>query len=185
MMSSRITVLFAGVALAAAACGGGSKSTSGGTTTSSSTSAPAAAAHPTVSVVNNAKLGSILTDSTGRTLYVFDRDKGGTIACTASCVQVWPPLLLTAGTSAPTAGAGVTVTLASVQRPDGGLQVTSGGRPLYAFSGDSAPGDTNGDGFNGGIWHAARPAGNPVAGAAGTTATTVPTTTRTTGPYGY
>jgi len=76
----------------------------------------------------------ILTDSTGRTLYVFDRDKGGTIACTASCVQVWPPLLLTAGTSAPTAGAGVTTALASVQRPDGGLQVTSGGRPLYAFS---------------------------------------------------
>jgi len=182
MMSSRITVLFAGVALAAAACGGGSSKTgTSGTTTSTSTSAPAAAAKPAVSVANNAKLGSILADSSGRTLYVFDRDAGGKIACTASCVQVWPPLLLTAGTSAPTAGAGVTVALASVQRPDGSLQVTSGGRPLYAFSGDSAPGDTKGDGFAGGIWHVARPAGNPFAGAPATGGSSTTSTTR----YGY
>jgi predicted lipoprotein with Yx(FWY)xxD motif len=187
MVSSRMTVLFAGVVLAVAACGGGSKSTSGGTTTSSSTSAPAAAAKPTVAVAPNAKLGSILADSSGRTLYVFDRDTAGKIACTSGCVGVWPPLLLTAGTSTPTPGAGVTVALASVQRPDGGMQVTSGGRPLYVYSGDLAPGDANGDGF-GGIWHVARPAGNPAAGAANptaTTATTAPTTTRSTGPYGY
>jgi predicted lipoprotein with Yx(FWY)xxD motif len=163
MMRSRLRLLVAGTAVVVAACGGGNgkTSTSG---SSSSTSTTAAAAHPTVATATSATLGTILVDSAGRTLYVFDKDAGGKIACTASCVQVWPPLLVTPGTT-PAAGAGVTAALATVQRPDGGLQVTLAGRPLYVYSGDSAPGQTHGDGF-GGIWHAAKPAGNPLAGAA-------------------
>ena len=181
MMFSRLTVLVAGTAVVVAACGGGGGKTSASGTSVSTTTAPAAA-HPTVSTANNAKLGSILVDSVGRTLYVFDKDANGKIACTAGCVQTWPPLLLT-GAASPVAGAGVTTTLATVQRPDGGMQVTSDGRPMYVFSGDSAPGQTNGDGFAG-IWHTARPAGNPLsgAGAAGATTTVAPSSTTN---YGY
>lgn len=177
-MFSRLTVLVAGTAVVVAACGGGgSKTSTAGTSASSSTTAPVVAAHPTVVVSANAKLGSILTDTSGRTLYVFDKDANGKIACAAGCVSIWPPLLLT-GTTTPTPGPGVTVALAAVQRPDGGMQVTSGGRPMYTYSGDSSPGQTNGDGFNG-IWHVAKPSGNPAPGAAAAT------TSSSTSNYGY
>jgi predicted lipoprotein with Yx(FWY)xxD motif len=189
MMLPRLSVLFAGTALLVAACGGGGGKTATSGTTASSTTAPAAA-RPTVNTSSNAKLGSILVDTSGRTLYVFDKDTGGKIACVASCVSIWPPLLVNPGTN-PAPGAGVTAAIATVHRPDGGLQVTLAGRPMYVYSGDSAPGDTNGDGF-GGIWHAARPAGVPESGtptgggAPASTPTTAPATTSTTsGGYGY
>jgi predicted lipoprotein with Yx(FWY)xxD motif len=115
-------------------------------------------------------LGQILVDANGQTLYVFDRDTAGKIACTASCVQLWPPLR---ATGAPT-GTGVTAALATVARPDGGQQVTLAGRPMYTYKGDAAPGDANGDGF-GNIWHVARPAGVTAGG----------TTSSSSSGYGY
>jgi predicted lipoprotein with Yx(FWY)xxD motif len=116
----------------------------------------------------NAKLGQILVDGGGKTLYVFDPDTGGKVACTGSCAALWPPLVLPNGT--PT-GTGVSAALATVARPDGGQQVTLAGRPLYTYMGDPAAGAANGDGF-GGIWHVARPAGVPAAGAGSTTSST-------------
>lgn len=131
------------------------------TAASLSTAAPATtttAAQVTVATTNNGALGPILIDSSGKTLYVFDRDTGGTSACTGNCAATWPPLLLPAGTTAPVAGAGVTG-LGVVSRPDDGtrMQVTAGGKPLYTYAPDTGPGDAKGDGV-GGSWHVARPA---------------------------
>jgi predicted lipoprotein with Yx(FWY)xxD motif len=105
------------------------------------------------------KLGSVLTDSSGLTLYTFASDTvgGTTSACTGACATAWPPLTTT-GT--PTAGPGVTGTLATIS----GGQVTWNGHPLYRWMGDHAPGDTTGDGVNG--FHAA------LAGATTSTSTT-------------
>ena len=138
--------------LLAAACG--SSKTKAATAPAAVTTTPAGV----VVNVATAKLGKILVNTQGRTLYTFDPENSGTIVCLTGCVDTWPPDLSTAG-SAPTAGTGVTVAIATIARPDGGTQVTAGGHPLYTYSGDKAAGDTNGDGIAG-KWHAARPSGS-------------------------
>src|SRR6266550_1774290 len=77
------------------------------------------------------KLGTILADARGRTLYLFEKDKRGLSLCTGSCESYWPPVL-TKG--APLASGGVkTPLLGTVKRSDGGLQVTYAGHPLYTL----------------------------------------------------
>lgn len=99
-------------------------------------------------------LGTILTDSAGKTLYVFDRDTAGVSNCNDACAQTWPSLELATGT--PSASADATGKLAVITRTDGKRQVTYQDRPLYHFASDAQPGDTKGDGV-GGVWHAAKP----------------------------
>lgn len=177
--------VLAGMAIVLAACSSSSKTSTGPTTTKpeTSSSSPASstptssAAGTTVKITTSPKLGQILVSSAGRTLYVFDKDTTGTIACTGTCAGLWPPLRVTSAT--PSGDAGITAPLATVSRPDGGQQVTLAGRPLYIYAGDTAPGDVNGDGFMG-IWHAAKPAGVPVGGSSGGGATTT-----TSGGYRY
>jgi predicted lipoprotein with Yx(FWY)xxD motif len=95
----------------------------------------------------------------GRTLYLFMKDTANTSVCSAGCAQTWPALLVT-GT--PTGGAGVDASkLSTTSRTDGGTQVTYNQHPLYHFSGDSAPGDTKGQGI-GGNWFVVSPAGEPI-----------------------
>jgi predicted lipoprotein with Yx(FWY)xxD motif len=180
------------LALVLAACGGSSTKTSTGspgatnttvTTAPSTTASTAAGAASNVSVATNGKLGNILVDAQGMTLYVFDKDVAGKVTCLGGCAQIWHALLLPAGMTTPVAGQGVSATLSVVMRPDGGApQVALAGRPLYTYAGDTAAGDTNGDGV-GGIWHAAKPAGNPMGAATATT--TPPTTAASSGGYGY
>jgi predicted lipoprotein with Yx(FWY)xxD motif len=102
----------------------------------------------------------ILTGEDGKTLYVFNKDSAGTSACTGNCAKTWPAFTLDAGETA-VAGAGVTGTISTIQRPDGGTQVAINGKPLYYFSGDSAAGQTNGEGING-VWFAAGADGSAV-----------------------
>ncbi len=73
--------------------------------------------------------------------------------CTGGCASAWPPFIVTAAPAAP-AGAAGKITL--ITRADGGKQVAYNGAPLYTFSGDSAPGDANGQG-SGGSWFVAAP----------------------------
>ncbi len=132
--------------------GGGYGSGSG-----SATSAPAMAAQ--VSVAQNAKLGSILVAANGMTLYVFMKDTANTSNCYGQCATLWPPLL-TSG--APAAGSGLDASkLGTTTRTDGSKQVTYNGRPLYNFSKDKQPGDTNGEKIAG-IWFVVSPSGDPV-----------------------
>lgn len=104
------------------------------------------------------KSETILTDSSGMTLYYYSADKGGKVACTGTCAKLWPPLLLPQGVSAPT-GTGLTGTLAALPDPEGGRVVTYNGWPLYTWVQDKAPGDTTGQLIkdSGGTWFAATP----------------------------
>ena len=103
-------------------------------------------------------VGTVLVGGTGLTLYELDTESGGQIMCTGACRTAWPPLLLPAGVTAATPGVGVTGTLGTITRPDGGRQVTYDGRPLYRYSGDQDPGQANGQGIQG-VWFAMTPSG--------------------------
>jgi predicted lipoprotein with Yx(FWY)xxD motif len=112
----------------------------------------------------NAKLGkTILVDLRGRTLYSLTAEGGRKFICTnGACLALWHPLVVHTG--ATPAG---TSRLGTVKRPDGRVQVSYRGKPLYTFSGDRKRGDANGEGLKDvGIWHAA----SPKAAAAGTPA---------------
>jgi predicted lipoprotein with Yx(FWY)xxD motif len=100
-------------------------------------------------------LGKIITDGKGFTLYMYAPDHQGTPRCTGFCAHQWPPLLLPSGVDKPTAGSGVvTRLLGTVRRPEGRLQVTYNGWPLYLWMGDSAPGQATGQADDMGLWYA-------------------------------
>ena len=109
-----------------------------------------------VLVTANASLGSILASPQGRTLYYFVPEKGGTLVCLGQCTTFWPPLLTS--TMAPTADMGLPGHLSVISR-GGSEQVTYNRWPLYTFAGDSAAGQTNGQGVVGfgGKWFVATP----------------------------
>jgi predicted lipoprotein with Yx(FWY)xxD motif len=149
-------------ALAVAGCG-----SSSGSNTSRSSAPPKTANGQSATVgVANENLGNILVDSQGRTLYLFRSDSGTKSACTRACAIDWPPLR---ATGKPTVGGGATASIvATSARSDGKSQVTYNGHPLYLFSGDQKPGDTNGEGVNafGGLWYALSSAGDQIVGSA-------------------
>ncbi|HZQ17029.1 MAG TPA: hypothetical protein VFA82_09675 [Gaiellaceae bacterium] len=135
-----------------------------------------ATAH-TVSVANNGTLGKrvLVTPTTGRTLYTLSVEKNGKWVCVKQCASFWPPLVIAKGKK-PTGAA----SLGTVKRPDGRLQVTFKGSPLYRFSGDKAPGQANGEGLKDvGVWHAA--VVGPGTKTVPTGTTTTPTDTTGTG----
>jgi predicted lipoprotein with Yx(FWY)xxD motif len=156
----------AGVAVLAAACGSGSGGYSagyGGSNAPATTPTTAQSATATTLDVNNSKLGSILADSHGRTVYLFGADYGSMSTCTSpGCVAEWPPLI---ANGSPQAGGGLSGNqLGTTTRADGQKQVTFSGHPLYYFAGDGQPGSTNGQGLNdnGGPWYVVRADGTPV-----------------------
>jgi predicted lipoprotein with Yx(FWY)xxD motif len=105
------------------------------------------------------KLGTIVVDSRGRTLYLFEKDTRGRSTCAGACAGYWPPLLTRA---APTAGHGAKHALLGViRRTDGTRQVTYAGHPLYRFVQDARRGQTNGQDLHdfGAGWYVLSPAG--------------------------
>jgi len=164
------------VALFAVACGsngttstGSSSSTgSGGTTPSSS-----AAIIKTASATVNGQSVTILTNAQGMTLYYLKPDTATNSACTGTCASNWPPLVSTSSGSPASANA-LPGTLTVVTDANG-QQVEYNGHPLYRYSGDTAPGQTNGEGIKG-VWFVATST-LPVQGA--------PQATPTRGGYGY
>jgi predicted lipoprotein with Yx(FWY)xxD motif len=145
-------------ALLAAACGGTSPTTAASSPSPSPAASPAATG-ATIAVATNSKLGQILVDGQGMTVYLFVVDTGTISTCYTSCAALWPPVLTT---GAPQAGAGATASLlGTTTRTDGKIEVTYAGHPLYYFIQDKAVGDTTGQGVNGfgGLWWAMSPAG--------------------------
>ena len=139
--------LFSALTFALAACGG-TDDEAGTAATAAPTTAAQAANGATVAVANS-KLGDILVDADGRTLYAFTKDKGDQSACSGDCATNWPALTGTA-----TAGIGAQAALLSTaMQANGSSQVTYGGKPLYYFAGDAKPGDTKGQGV-GSVWFA-------------------------------
>ena len=152
-------------ALAIAGCGttGNANNGKAGPATTTTTSA-AKHANSAVVGVRDTKLGKILVDAQGRSLYLFEKDTGAKSTCFGACASAWPPLT-TSGK--PTAATGATASLiATIARSDGAREVTYNGQPLYYYAGDQAAGDTNGEGLDafGGGWDVLSPAGSKIEG---------------------
>jgi predicted lipoprotein with Yx(FWY)xxD motif len=132
-----------------------------------------------------AALGTILVDGSGRTLYLFMKDKAGRSSCYGACAADWPPYLTTAK---PVAGPGaLTSMLGWTKRTDGKLQVTYNHHPLYHFKFDAKAGATSGENVEafGGEWYVVSPKGLKVEPKSSSPAgSTTPTTPTDTGGYG-
>lgn len=168
MIRTRTTYAFALLALAAAlaiaGCGSSSDSSSGGayggkggtgTEAETTKSPPGAESGAAVLTVASApKVGPILVDAKGFTVYDFHKDKGTVSSCYGACAGVWPPVL-TEGDA--TAGEGASASqLGTTKRKDGTVQVTYAGHPLYTYTADQKPGEANGNDFSsyGAQWYA-------------------------------
>jgi predicted lipoprotein with Yx(FWY)xxD motif len=113
-----------------------------------------------VMVSQNATLGPILTNASGMTLYVFLNDQPDVSNCTGDCATAWPPLTVADGT-VPAASADAMVTLGTVKRADGTLQVTVNHMPVYFWASDTKAGDATGFGV-GNVWYVLDASGNVV-----------------------
>jgi predicted lipoprotein with Yx(FWY)xxD motif len=143
------------IALVVAGCGGGNAATAA--TAPRTTHATSA----TVSLANTG-LGSILVDSTGRTLYLFEADSGTKSACSGGCAAAWPPLL---AHGKPTVGSSLNASLiGTAKRSNGTEQVTYNGHPLYLFVKDTAAGQTTGQGLTafGAPWYVLSAGGDAI-----------------------
>jgi predicted lipoprotein with Yx(FWY)xxD motif len=153
-----------------AACGG-----NGSSVGSDQTSGTAAGSG---NVIGTAKtdLGTILVDSAGKTIYMFEADSNGKSACTGPCLSSWP--IVKAPATVPSTVSGVSAKLGTLERPDGARQLTVDGRPVYTYAGDSKAGDTSGQGSNGfgALWWVLSPDGALI--------TQAPTAPSTDGGYG-
>ena len=94
--------------------------------------------------------GKTFVDAKGMTLYTFDKDAGGKSMCNGPCAENWPALAVD-DDAKPAADMTIVV------RDDGKKMWAYKGKPLYTFKKDTAPGETNGDGFLNGAWHMAKP----------------------------
>jgi len=150
-------------ALALAACGSstspstsaaaasGTKSASAMSTKSSSMSGSSGMSSSGTIALEKIKtaIGPVLADAKGFTLYWYAKDTKMTSACTGSCATAWPPL---AGRPQAAMGVHLVGKFGTIKRASGMLQATYKGHPLYTYAGDSAPGQTKGNGLDG-IWH--------------------------------
>ncbi len=168
-MKRKITVFIAAaaaltVALIAAGCGSsasGSAYSAGAYGSAAVASARSATAATRVGVASS-RLGRIIVDGKGRTLYLFEKDKRGRSACYGQCATYWPPLI-THGKPAARPGVKRSL-LGTTRRANGSQQVTYAGHPLYRFALDTKPGQTNGEGLNdfGAGWDVLSPAGKKI-----------------------
>jgi predicted lipoprotein with Yx(FWY)xxD motif len=134
--------------LALAACGQGSTSGPG----AGATATPGTQLATATATVKG-KSVTILTTSAGRTLYYLASDSASDSTCTGACTATWPPLIFAGGkldSASPLSGQLLVIDDAN------GAQVTYNGHPLYTFSGDAKPGDTNGEGIQN-VWHVIMP----------------------------
>ncbi|WP_280722844.1 hypothetical protein [Kitasatospora sp. MAA4] len=189
-----LTASAAAVLALATACGSSGSSGKSSSPSPAASMPPAASSSPSSSpshtladlqVTTNAKLGQIVTDGAGHTLYRFDKDSANPSMsnCTGSCATLWPPAMAPSG--AVTAN-GVNASLVgTLTRADGTKQLTLNGWPLYRYSPDTAPGDTNGQGVMG-LWFASTPTGGKaMAQAPAAPSTPAKPSSPSGGGYGY
>ncbi len=141
-----LTPAFAAVAVSVlvAACGSGSSSSAARSTTTTGTVIVTTASNPTLG-------RRVLVDAHGLTLYRLSGEGAGKFICTGSCTKLWHPL----AASSRAAPSGTVESLGTIKRPDGTLQVTFRGMPLYTFAQDRKPADAKGQGIKDvGTWNA-------------------------------
>jgi len=138
--------------LALAACGSSSDDDGGA----------AGGAKAPVASADKAKVGRVVVDAQGFTLYRFTAEAQGRPVCTGACARTWPPATVTKDDGLPDH-------VATVDRPDGGgLQLTYDGHPLYRYAGDHSADDANGEGV-GGQWYVVKAGGESESGGGGGT----------------
>jgi predicted lipoprotein with Yx(FWY)xxD motif len=150
------------------------ETTSGGESTSASSAGGAYAAPAessggggeaaVISLASAPKLGLILVDSKGLTVYDFHKDKGTESSCYGACEQGWPPVI---SAGEPQVGNGASASkLGTTERKDGTMQVTYAGHPLYTFVEDKKPGEANGNDVSafGAQWYALKGSGEEAGG---------------------
>ncbi len=86
-----------------------------------------------------------VTAKNGMTLYVFDKDTGGTPSCYDDCAQKWPPYVGKADEK-------MAKDWTMIKRKDDTMQWAYDGKPVYFYASDKKKGDKTGDGV-GGVWH--------------------------------
>lgn len=133
--------------------GSGGKYGNGGRKTTPTASSSHDLIHTVTATVNSTS-ETILTHAQGLTLYYRTSDIPPATVCSGGCAGAWPPLLVT-GSNIPTSATSLPGKL-SVQATANGNQVEYNGHPQYTYSGDTAPGQTNGEGI-GGVWHVVTP----------------------------
>ena len=166
-MSFGVPVAVAGLALISA-WGGSAGTTSANSHTGytapaavATSSAAATRARAGTVATRHTSLGDVLVNAQGRTLYLFEKDKGMTSACSGACASIWPPLTATRAV----AGSGLAAAKLTVARqPSGASDVTYAGHPLYTYVGDTKPGDVKGQGLNqfGAGWYVLSPSGKKI-----------------------
>jgi len=101
------------------------------------------------------RMGNVVVDSGGWTLYRFDRDTANPPKsnCSGECATQWPPILVQGDPQV----TGIDKNkVGTITRDDGSKQWAYKGKPLYYFVMDAAAGDKKGDG-RGMVWHIAKP----------------------------
>ena len=148
------------ISLGIAACGGGSNDNNATAATAPPTTASGQAA--TLGTASAGSLGTVLVDSKGDTLYLFQKDTGTKSTCAGACASAWPPLR---ASGKPTAGSGANASmLGTTPRSDGKPQVTYNGHPLYRFIKDTGARQTHGQGLTafGAEWYVLSAAGKQI-----------------------
>ena len=146
------------VVLALSTTGCGSKDSDDRPRASASATVSAMAPSPTRSPSGTQIVGThsrlfkekVVSDSSGFLLYRYDRDSSSASACLDACAEEWPPVLAKGDLVA--LGGVNRRQLGTIKRPDGSLQVTLDGQPLYRYTGDTQPGQAYGHGYRG-LWY--------------------------------
>jgi predicted lipoprotein with Yx(FWY)xxD motif len=110
------------------------------------------------------KLGTVLVNSKGRTLYMFVPDKHKKVTCVRGCAAIWPPAKLPKGAKPVAAGQARASLLGSDPDPTGGRVVTYAHWPLYTYVIDTKAGTAKGQALklNGGLWYVLAPSGKVI-----------------------
>ena len=126
-------------------------SASSGSAASMGASGTSAGTAKTVTLtIKTTKIGKVLADAKGDTLYWYSKDmRNGPSTCTGGCLSAWPAV---AGKPVAAMGIAFAGRLGEVTDAGGTVQATYNGYPIYTYSGDMAPGETAGNGV-GGVWH--------------------------------
>ncbi|HZU20843.1 MAG TPA: hypothetical protein VE982_06465 [Gaiellaceae bacterium] len=134
------------------------------TVTASATPSAVQSARVVISTRTLPKLGTVLVNSKGLTLYMFVPDKQKRVTCKAACAAVWPPVKLPKGAKAVASGKAKARLLGSDPNPSGGRVVTYNHWPLYTYVADRKPGKATGQALNlnGGLWYVLSPAGKVI-----------------------
>jgi predicted lipoprotein with Yx(FWY)xxD motif len=148
--------LAAATAMLVAACGSSTAGSGSGSGSGSGTAASSPATSGSGIKTASTKIGTVLTNSAGFTLYWFAIDTKTASKCYGTCAKYWKPVT---GSVQAASGVSLPGTFGTIKRKGGVVQATYDGHPLYTYVGDTKPGLTSGNDLNisGGLWYAVSP----------------------------